>query len=706
MTRHVCPVLLTLLLVAAPAWAVTGPDRRPISPPAVSKRVPFHKQMSPADRKVSLYGFDLLWDATETCDWDAVRDRLRTLLASRVVAGPWDAETVAGLTYCYLFAEYVPQFSSEPLGPFETSRFQRWLLAHPELTGRFVFALSDRDDVGAAVAILHELYSHSAKTVTQYPDLAVAMAIVFDKNDSSPQQRKDTFRWLTSSQVGLADDVRKLPHEVARYLVDQRVSRDERKWAYQRYRKEGNLDNVYHDVEYDHEAHIGKRPKHLAGKNYTLQNIQAYGGTCGDQAYYAVQIGRTQGWPVAAIEHHGPGIVGHCWCLQLRQVNDDYVWSEVGGRGFGWVVDPATGSKGSDQTLSFLLPSLRQGRQQREVSAALAQVALRVPDWVRAEVPISADVLRAVTRPPNQGHAIERMKPYYSVERKLEPLRVLRQALEADPCNATAWAAVQTLGRRGRIAPDDLAGLLDRLASLTGERQPDVVYFALLNAHQHLPPQHERRFLEAARKSLTDEQVKRAPELSANLFMLAGDLFAQEQKFEKALERYKAAIEVDPEYPPIVIRAVEKALPLAKQQGQVQTLENACRLIFTRTRDPKFGAEIGRICAEAGLTWQAVNWYRWVYDWSEFNAPGRYDSLRSAIKLLIDLEQYYAAERWSHELYDATTHPDDGRCWSGLLRTMGRHQDAARASKLVQENEQRRLQRVAEDAARRAGQVR
>jgi len=704
-TRHLWAALIILFL-GLPAAAGAGKDRKPIKPPAVAQRVPFYEQMSPADRKVALHSFDLLWNATETRDWDAARDRLRTLSAARVVGGPWDAETLTGLTYCHLFAEYIPCFSSDAVSPFELSRFQRWLLAQPELTRRFVFAVTDQDDVAAAVSVLHELYGHSTGAMVRHPDLAVAMAIVFDRHDSSLERRKDTFRWLTNSRVESAYDVARLPHEVARYLVDQRVSREERTWAYKRYRAEWNLDNVYRDVEYDHDALIGKRPRHLAGKNYTLPNIHDYGGTCGDQAYYAAQVGRALGWPVAAIEHHGPGIVGHCWCLQLRAVNDEYVWGEVGGRGFGWVVDPATGRKGSDQTLSFLLRSLRQGRSKREVAAALAQVALRVPEWVRAEVPTDPAALQAIAEPSDPRRESERLAAYYTVERKLRPLWLVREALKADPYNAVAWDAVQSLARGKRIGPDDLAGLLDRLASLTGTREPDVVYFALLEAHEHLPPEHERRFLEAARKSLTREQVERAPELSANLFMLAGDLFAGEQKFDKALERYKAAIDVDPEYPPIVVRAVRKALPLAEQEGQVETFENACRLIFTRTRDAKFGAEIGRICAEAGLTGKAIAWYRWCYDWSDGNAPGRFDSLRAGIKLLLDLKQYYEAERWSRELYEATTHPGDGLHWVGLLQRMGRNKDAARASMLVQQNERDRLQRVAADAARRAAQVR
>jgi tetratricopeptide (TPR) repeat protein len=662
--------------------------------------------MSPADRKVALHAFDLLWDATENRDWDRVKNRLRLLLPSRVMAGPWDAQTVAGLTYCYLFAEYIPQLTGESIRPFERSRFERWLLSRPDLTRKFLFALTDVDRVGPAVGVLYELYGHSANTVARYPDLAAAMAIVFDRGRSTPEQRQDTFDWLTSPRVESAYGIRRLPHELARYLVDMRVSRRERVWAYQRYRKARNLDNVYRDVEYDRDALTGKRPRQLSGKEYTLMNLQAYGGTCGDQAYYATQVGRTLGYPVARINHQGPGIVGHCWCLQLSRVHDEFFWREVGGRGFGWVVDPATGRKGTDQTLGFLMRSMERGPTQRELAAALTRVALRIPDWVRQEVPAGAEALRALTTPSGQRDAVARTSPYYTVERRLEPLWVLRKALQADAHNTAAWAAVESLGRRGRIAPDELAALLDKLASLTGRRYADVLYFALLAAHSKLPPEHERRFIEAARESLTAEQVERAPELAADLFILAGDLLAAEGKSKQALKCYDDAIDVDPEFPPSVIRAVQKALPIAKETGDVDRYGDVCQRIFERTRDPKYGLEIGRIIVRADLPERAVRWLRHVYDRSEGERPGRFDSLRLAIELLAGMDKHASAAEWCLELYNVTTHPSDGRRLVELLRAAGKKNAAARMARRVEENERQRMERVAQDAARRAAQTR
>ncbi|MCP4251577.1 MAG: hypothetical protein GY778_31455, partial [bacterium] len=276
-----------LALVTPGAAPADGDDRRPIVRPAVSERVPFYDRLPPADRKVALHAYDLLWNTTETHSWEAIRKDLRTLVASRAVAGPWNPKAVTALAYCWMFAAYVPLLDDDSLSPFERGRFQRWLLAHRNVTRRFLFAITDRDDVADAVEVLHELYDHSPDRALRHPDLAAAMAIVFDDVAASARQRQDTFHWLTSSEVTTAFDVANLPHELARYLVVHHISRDERRWAVRRFDGDVNLDNVYHDVEYDRDALTGKRPRQLAGKKYTLPNIHDYGGTCGDQTYYA-----------------------------------------------------------------------------------------------------------------------------------------------------------------------------------------------------------------------------------------------------------------------------------------------------------------------------------------------------------------------------------------------------------------------------------
>lgn len=693
---------VALIVSAAAPTSAAGPNR--VRKPSASKRLPFDDRMAGADRKVALHAFDLLWDAAESNDWRPVQERTRLLLASRVVAGPWEPKAVACLAYCALFAEYVPSFQRLKLSGEERREFQRWLLVNPRLTRRFLFALTDADVPCNAVSVLYELGRRNAETVARCPDLAVAMAIVFDDDRTPPDEYAVTFDWLSGGRGSLAYDVAVVPHEVARYLVGVKVSPAERAWAFNRYRAESDLDDVYHDVEYDRDALTGKRPKNISGKYYTLMNLHAYGGTCGDQAYYAAQVGRILGFPVAEIQHSGPGIIGHCWCLQLLPGRGGFFWQEVGGEGFGWIVDPATGRTGSDQMLAFLLQSLNVSDEQRDVSAALAQVALRIPEWVRIDLPAGPEELIRLAAPENSSNGAEPKVPYFLQKRDLEPVAVLQSALSVDPFNTSAWVAVESLGQRGQIAPAALAGFMSRLEALTGRRLPDVLHFAVMKVASRLPPADAIRFLDAAWKDLTPEQIRRSPKLAGDLLITVADLYAQDGQPQEALSRYESAIAVsaEAEYVPTVIRALEKALPIARRTGQVPRFVHACEAIFEDNKDPRFGLEIGRVLHGAGLSQRAVLWLRYVYDRTKRDTPGRYDSLRLAVTILAELQEYAHAAQWCAELYDTTLHPADGQMLVGLLQAMGRDREAQAVMLRVQQIEYQRRQQVEADAAKRA----
>ncbi|MCH7701280.1 MAG: hypothetical protein IID37_06300, partial [Planctomycetes bacterium] len=633
--------LAVILGTAGPLCVATaGPPnvlpKQAIRKPAIRDRVPFYTLMSGSDRKVALHAFDLLWAATEEQDWHRVQGLLRRLVAARLVAGPWESEAVTALTYCYLFSAYVPEFRDGKLTGPELAEFQRWLLTHPELTRRFIFGIADADQPGPATGIVHLLYKNLPERAVRFPDLTTAMAVVFDEGTPSETQLLDTFRWLTDSRLDRAWNVGSLPHELARYLLDVRLSRDDRFWAYARYRTRPNLEKIYDDLEYDEDAFSSKRPKKIQGFAYTLPNLLAVGGTCVDQTYYANQIGRTLGFPMVTIEHGGPGTIGHRWCLQLVAGANGYRWQEVGGSGFGWITDPATGRKGSDQTLGFLLGSLAQLETQREIASALTQIVLRIPDWNRAAVPTESNELRALTETKYDPTATP---AYYLVRRQLQPGWVIQEALRADPYHATTWAAIEALGAVGSLRADELALLYQQLARLIGTSYPDVLYLALTGLHLKLPPDQEVHFIEAALASLTKQQLDRAPDMLGRLLIQAGEVLSAQGETAGALDRYERAIGLNEDDLSTTVRAVELAWPLAAEFGRLDRLDAAIRLIFEKTEDAVFGQAIGAIAAKAGRSRQAVEWLRYVFDGAERDLPGRYDALRKAIDLLFEMQE-------------------------------------------------------------------
>jgi tetratricopeptide (TPR) repeat protein len=497
-----------------------------------------------------------------------------------------------------------------------------------------------------------------------------------------------------------------MPHELTRHLVDVPVTPIERAWAYDQYQGVKNLAKAYRSVEYDSDALSGKVPKRIEGRAYTLMNLQAYGGTCMDQTYFASQVGRILGYPVAAIRHDGPGITGHKWCLQFAPDYKQPAWREVGGTGFGWVRDPATDRRATDQGMAFAVHSLAFEPPRRELAAIFARIARRVPGWVRADVPAGPDVLAAVVYAKSRDGQLElstrHSSRYYQAERPLKPSWLLEKALDLDPYQPAVWDAVETLGRAREISADELIMFMSRLQQVAGETYPDVYHLGVLNVYSGLPPERAVALLEAAGSGLTRDQQDRAPLLAGQLWLAIGDLYASNERPHAALASYERAVLVDPDYPPTVVRALERGLKVSRGAGIDDRILPVCQQIFDEFRQPLYGKAIGDELARAGLPAQAVTWYRHVFDRTRRDDPGRYEALRAAIDLLSARTRFRTAAVWAAELYAETGHPADGRRWADALAAGGRVRDAAVVMQRVAIAEAERQRDLNEDAARRA----
>jgi len=723
MLSRLASILAVAVLLPAPV------PPKPIEKPVISRALSFPKNTSAPDRKLLQKAFDLVWEATESGDWEAARRETRLLLASRLVAGPWQVEPIICLAYCSLFAEHVPTFQEEALSDDGRREFQRWLLANGYLTRRLLFALSEQDSPSNALRVLFVLGKHNPAAVTAFPDLAVATALVYDTRNDPPRQYCQNLDWLAAHQGSLAYDMRAVPHELARYLVTVKVSPVERAWAVQKYRTKPDVEDMYGDPEYDFDGANGKAPKKIAGKPYTLMNLHAYGGVCGDKSYYASQIARVLGYPVAEMGNHGgPGFAGHAWVLQLLKGRTGYYWHEAGSipfggdrwrrqgtrgsarrglggerRPFGWFVNPAGGREEPDQALDLLLVSLTRSVEQRDAAAALAQVALRIPDWVKADLPAGPDVLNPIVAadPPTENQT--QPSAYFQAERKLDAVAMLQAALGMDAYNAAVWSTIERMGRTGLLSADVMAAFLGQLETLVGRQAPDVVHVTVLALVPSLPPDVALRFLDAACGGLTPEQVRWAPELTGDLMMKAVDLHIQLKHPVEALSLCERAIVMNTDHLATVTRALERALPIAWQAGRLDPLLIACEAIFRKEENADFGLGVGEILKRNGALRPAALWLRSVYDRTKRDLSGRYKSLRLAVEILIELKDFATAAQWCAELYGETEHVQDGLTLANLLARLGRPQDARVVLLRVQQVEYEHQLEVFRDAIRHAG---
>ncbi|MCL2306461.1 MAG: hypothetical protein FWC43_14065 [Planctomycetaceae bacterium] len=167
-----------------------------------------------------------------------------------------------------------------------------WLEKHTEFLENFLLALDiDHDNIPEALRIVKHLVSHYPKQVEEYPDLAIAIAVVWDKPEaviSNSQGRyqattppnqatyEELFLYYTDEKNPNQFRLKTLPWEVLCYVVSHKTSKEERQWAYTTYGNDTKmLGRKYNDVKW-----INRGPPPLAGKPYTLSNMKQYGGAC------------------------------------------------------------------------------------------------------------------------------------------------------------------------------------------------------------------------------------------------------------------------------------------------------------------------------------------------------------------------------------------------------------------------------------------
>jgi len=213
----------------------------------------------------------------------------------------------------------------------ESQPIYAWLEKHPVFLENFLLALDGKnDDIPAAMQIIKYLVTKYPKQVEEYPDLTIAIAVVWDQPEMmgrgsqrqfnaadppDPANYEDLFLYYTHAKSPYKFRMQTLPWEVLCYVVSHKTSDAERRWAFATY---GNnikkLGEKYHDVPYK----TGNPPP-LAEKPYTLSNMKQYGGVCTCRADFALALCRTLTVPAF---YGGAGFPkyygGHSWIMWLE----------------------------------------------------------------------------------------------------------------------------------------------------------------------------------------------------------------------------------------------------------------------------------------------------------------------------------------------------------------------------------------------------
>ena len=320
----------------------------------------------------------------------AVPDALETLSNSEL-------ETLAGQSHvrAQLESAALPADSKLPtgtLGEIAGAIFSSEFLSSPSLLTAFFSTLSKQDYAPLVLQNLRAIReAHPAKW-REYQNLAIAIAVV---NDSPlpefwphiqvtpslvpreiPPVATQFSRWVAANESGKLElDLRKLPPDQLKFIVDLFVAESEIDWARKNVRfTRSNFDRAFSEVAYQPDRIKNKR-FFWKSYPYTLENIRRIGGICVDQAYYAMISGKANGLPTLFFTGQGKD-GGHAWFGYLRREDK---WELDVGRysqqnyAIGQALDPQTWQPISDHQLQLLAARFRD---KPEFAASMNDLAM------------------------------------------------------------------------------------------------------------------------------------------------------------------------------------------------------------------------------------------------------------------------------------------------------------------------------------------
>ena len=345
-------------------------------------------------------------------------------------------KAVASLHFGLVLCRHFPQIKERVLNTTAQRQLTAWLLANREFTRAFLLSLRKRDDAGRAFQIIHHLLQASEKRVRQYPQLAIAFAVVWDSYPPNRKFLKQAFAYYTRNPRGMKLDLRAMPHQVSKYVIDTRRPISERVWVSSRYGGSANIGRLYGMIKYDlHALSSGEGPE-IRNHPPTLQNIKKYGGVCRDHAVFASEAGKAIGVPSVRISGGTESGVTHAWVGFLRKGTGGYVWDRDSGRigkedtSSGWINDPQEGLRVPEHELDLTLAALRYPRAKR--------IAAHV--WCDA----AGTLLAAGARE--------------------EAVEAMYRSLDACVCDKLQWQTFARLAKEGVIGPEKTMQAISKFA--------------------------------------------------------------------------------------------------------------------------------------------------------------------------------------------------------------------------------------------------
>lgn len=222
--------------------------------------------------------------------------------------------------------------------------FLAWLRGKAALHRALLVAIHPKYDKNIVVA-LAELHAKFPKAVDKYPHLALAFALVHGgagekpvrggwvrrhKNRPAVPSMADSFEFYIKNSRRMHYPLNKLPWPLLVMVADNDLPLKDRRWALARYGKSTSYGKIYYDVPYDM-AGLSKASDQsglaIQKYPYTLPNLLAHGGVCGDQAYYASRVLKSLGVPASTDTGEGAR-GGHAWVVWIAVKGNKFAMTD------------------------------------------------------------------------------------------------------------------------------------------------------------------------------------------------------------------------------------------------------------------------------------------------------------------------------------------------------------------------------------------
>jgi hypothetical protein len=442
----------------------------------------------------------------------------------------------------------------------------KYLRANDALAREIVFSMSSKNRVGDVYALLDRLRQERGERVTQYANLAAAICLVHDR----PFERKfleytlhavdplQIFDYFVANDAKLVHSVRDQPVELLMYVVDTTADIDEMNWAMVRYAGTRLVGKLFFQVEYDWANWETGVPKKINAVKYGLPALLKYGGVCGDQAYFAVGVGKAIGVPTAMV-HSESAESEHYWCYFFEFKGKASTWNFDEARYDsymnikGAVVDPQTREQIPDTYVALLAELVNTTPQARESGRALADAALRMMELEKRSQGLP-------TAPPaGTGDNLRARK--VGIEAELE---LIDLAVHESSRDRYCWEPLRQLAAGGKLTTEMKRDWSDALVKACGKKYPDFALAMLTPMVKTVPDLAEQEGI----WDWVYDMVKARSDLAAEVRMQQAAVCEATGRPEKAQTYYKEVIDRYANSGPFVIDALDKAAKVLRASNQ------------------------------------------------------------------------------------------------------------------------------------------